>query len=340
MSRGFADFSRPTEGDPRWLETNWFSAFTADGTIRLHIWVGFRTNLGVAFTKIYAYSAGSTSVADMEFHDSRYQQPIGGARLADYRLASGLTVKGAPAPDHYRVVHRTRRFEAHLDYRAMMPPADLSVTTVARDVNGFMAFHRPADPTAAVPAGLSGRSGDEPMGHIDQTMWVTGHLLLDGVRHEVDGPANRDHSWSPRAEAGHDTGTFDMFHFGRELTVLTHTAEHPRDGAVESVVTNAYVLRGDQVRRVTGATMTYHRAGLRTERLTLEVDDETGEHHRIDGVSRAGLEFDGGQNVYQVFDLLDCTWNGRTGIGETLWHADVSTLNAAAAARRRAAAAV
>jgi len=326
MTRGYADFARPAYRDYRWLETHWFSATTTHERLRVHFWTGFRTNLDVAATKVYAYSATTTDVLDMDFLDTQYHLPIGAARLSDFSLASGLSVRGRPAPDHYELSYRSRcgRMRADLEYTAVMPPVELEFTRIdggdGKDgaSSGFAAFHR-------------GGAG-EPTGHIDQTMRVTGEVELDGVIHSVDCLSSRDHSWSPRAEFRNSCGSFDELHFGAELTMLAHTAEH--DGGWP-MVTNAYVLRRGEVRRVAKASVTYEREGLRTTGLRYDIVDESDERYQISARTRCSAALDAGQNQYMIVGQLDALWDGRPGQGEFMWHDDVTTLQRRRADERR-----
>lgn len=325
MPRSYADFARPTYREPRWLETQWFSAMTTSG-IRLHFWMGFRTNLGVAVSKVYAYSGMCESVLDMDMADMQYHAPIGASRLSDFALLSGVTVRGRKVPDRYTLTYRSKcgRMTAELEFSALMAPADLSLTAVRGAERGFTAFHgRAAD---SLP---ENRTGEEPYGHIDQTMKVAGLVSLDGEHHEVDCVANRDHSWSPRAEFRHGTGTFDLFHFGSALTLLTHTGA----GETGPYVSNAYVLAEGQVRAVVRAEVDYRRDGFRTTEVRYVVEDTEGRSYDIRGTQRASAVIDGGQNILLVMDLLDATWDGHTGYGEIQWHDDIMRLQGV---RRRA----
>lgn len=321
MTRSYADFIRPAYRDYRWLETHWFSATTKHERLRVHFWVGFRTNLDVAATKVYAYSASTSCVLDMDFLDTQYHLPIGAARLSDFSLPSGLSVRGCPAPDRYELRYRSRcgRMRADLEFTAVMPPVDLEFTKIDNSASGFAAFHR----TTA--------TGDS-VGHIDQTMRVTGEVELDGVIHSVDCLSNRDHSWSPRAEFRNSCGSFDELHFGDELTVLAHTVERERGWPM---VTNAYVLRRGQVRRVSKASVTYDRDGLRTESLRYDVVDETDERYQISARTRCSAALDAGQNQYMVVGQLDAVWDDRPGQGEFMWHDDISALQRRRADERR-----
>ncbi|MEV8195341.1 MULTISPECIES: DUF7064 domain-containing protein [Rhodococcus] len=326
MSRSYGDFSRPSYRDPRWMETHWFSA-TTESNIRLHFWTGFRLNTGVATTKIYAFSRMCDSVLDMEMCDMQYNSPIGNARLADFTLDSGIRVKGQ-APHTYDLTYRShcRRMQADLHFEALMPPVNLEFTKLADGPEGFVAFHRTAGQGAP-----TNRTGTEPYGHIDQTMRVTGTVIIDGTEHRVDCISNRDHSWSPRAEVAHTIGTFDLIHFGDELTLLTHTGERP-DGSPE--VSHGYILRDGRPLRLNKAEVSYTRVGLRITGLRYEVIDEEGTSYVITGTARASAEIDGGQNIFLVMGLFDCEWEGRTGYGEVQWHDYISRLQGVRAAER------
>jgi hypothetical protein len=327
MPRSFGDFARPTYAEPRWMETQWFSAVTKDSMIRLHIWVGFRTNLGVATSKVYAFSTMCDEMLDMDLNDMQYHQPIGSQRLGDFSLVGGVSSKAHPAPDRYTVGYRSRsgRMTARLELTALMPPVDLAYTAIAGARAGFTAFHKKNDPDAP-----DIRAGEEPVGHIDQTMRVTGTIVLDGQTHEVDCVSNRDHSWSPRAEFYHRIGTFDLFHFGEELTLLTHTGETESG---EPFVTNGYLLEEGRVQRLTEAHVRYEKEGRRTRRVEYRVTGEDGAVREITGTARASAEIDGGQNILLVMDLFDAAWDGRTGYGEIQWHDDIMRVQGV---RRRA----
>ncbi|ORB31761.1 DUF7064 domain-containing protein [Mycolicibacterium parafortuitum] len=327
MSRSYAEFARPSYRDPRWLETHWFSALTTDG-IRLHFWMGFRLNTGVATTKVYAFSQFCDSVLDMEMCDMQYNSPIGAARLSDFSLDSGVSVKGRPAPRVYDLTYRSAcgRMTAELTFEALMEPADLSATKIPDGPEGFVAFHR--GPRRDAPAN---RTGTEPSGHIDQTMAVRGSVTIDGIAHEVDCVANRDHSWSPRAEVGHTIGTFDLVHIGNELTLLTHTGESA-DG--EPRVSHGYVLRDKEFRALKAAQVSYRREGLRIVGFDYRVVDERDVEYHITGRARGSAEIDGGQNIYLVMGLFDCEWDGRTGYGEVQWHDYITRMQGVRAAQR------
>ena len=319
MPRSYKDFARPSYREDRWLETQWFTAWTEAG-MRLHFWAGFRTNLDVATSKVFAVSEVAQSILDMDYCDQQYHMPMGSARLSRFTLWSGLTVEAHPAPREWTLRYRSPcgRLTADLEITAMMEPVDLSWTAIEGAGKGFVGFHHTGD-----RGRLETRTGDEPVGHVDQTIKVVGEVTIDGERQAVDCVAQHDHSWSPRAEYRHSPGNFDMFHFGDELTLLSQTRQEA-DGS--AVVTHAYVLAGKEVRKVRDIAVRYHRSGFRIVRVEYDVTDETGEQYRITGEQRSGFEIDMGPNTYISFDQFTCSWAGRTGLGETQWHHEIMAL--------------
>ncbi|MFE5706096.1 hypothetical protein [Rhodococcus koreensis] len=329
MPRSYVDFARPTFREYRWLETSWFSAWTETG-MRLHFWTGFRTNLGVATTKVFAVSTVADTLLDMDYCDQQYHIPYGDdTRLSDYSLWSGISVKGRPAPKKWDLAYRSPdgRLTADLEISALMAPVEISWSEVAGAGEGFVGFHKSAG--SSLP---DSRAGQEPTGHVDQTVRVVGHVVIDGETQAVDCVAQRDHSWSPRAEFRHAPGNFDQVHFGEDLTLLTMVTQRA-DGSPDP--THAYVLRDNKPRRVREISVRYHREGFKTRRVEYDVTDETGERYELVGEQYASMEIDMGPNIYVVFDQLRFQWEGREGLGETQWHHEVMKLQRERRAARR-----
>ena len=317
----WTDFHRPAFRDQRWLETSWFGFWVPEHGIRGHIRAAFRTNQEVVFSMVNIYSRGG-GVLDMDFFDSQMHVPLGRSdRYSDFSLTSGLSYKGHPAPNHYtvRFHSRCKRVQLDLEYEALMPPADLSFTTLADGPAGFAAFHR--------------ESGfDVPTGHIDQTFRARGTLVMDGDRYDVDCVSNRDQSWSPRAEFNSLAGTFDNFHFGEEMTFSAQALERPYGTAQ---VSQAYILLGSELRRVKRAEVTYKRTGLVTDSIHYDVEDETGAIHSIDADTSYAINQDQGSNGVTVMNYCIPRWNGKTGYGECMWHWDIPEMQRIVRAARK-----
>lgn len=70
------------------------------------------------------------------------------------------------------------------------PTATLTAEVELRAVSGMFG----GEPTERIE-----RPGEEfAKGHTEQLVRATGHLTVDGVRHDLDGAGLRDHSWGPR----------------------------------------------------------------------------------------------------------------------------------------------
>lgn len=303
------EFHRPAYRDWRWLETSWFGFFVPDAGLRGHLRAAFRLNQGTAFSMANIYSRGG-GVLDMDFFDSQMHVPIGPTdRHCDFRLASGLEVRGRRAPMEYRVDFTSRcgRVVAGLEYEALMEPADLKVTTLDAEA-GFAAFHRQQ------------KMSSPPTGHIDQTFRVRGSVCIDGDRYDVNCVSNRDQSWSPRSEFKSLCGTFDNIHFGEDLTVCVQAVESPV-GAPR--ITHGYVLRGSEVRRLKSADVQYRRRGLTPTAMKHVLTDETGETYEIESTVPYAICQDQGSNGLTVMGYALPEWGDQKGYGETMWHWDI-----------------
>jgi hypothetical protein len=317
----YTDFHRPAYRDYRWLETCWFSFFEPRHEIRGHLRAAFRSNMDVAFGMVNIYSRGG-GVLDMDFYDSQMHLPMGSSRYADFSLSNGLSVRGHPAPDAYQVVFKSRckRVTLDLEYTALMSPAGLAFTRVAGTSGGFAAFHKH-------------QHGETSIGHVDQTFRVKGSLRIDDDRFEISCVSNRDHSWSPRGEFRNSCGTFDVLHFGEELSILMQASEREL-GRPE--VTHGYVLRKSELRALKAATVQYERDGILTRNAHYDLLDSAGERWEIAAPVRHSVGQDQGSNGYTVMNYCTPTWAGTLGVGESMWHWDIPAMQRLIRAARSA----
>jgi len=110
--------------------------------------------------------------------------------------------------------------------------------------------------------------------HYDQTGHVTGTVVLDGERIDVDCYAMRDRSWGPRTERGYRRVGY-TWAASPETSLLTFTA--PGDGP-EETVHSGYVRRDGELAQIAGGTRVVSRdpgTGWVTG-IDLEVVDELG----------------------------------------------------------------
>ena len=304
-----ARFHQPAFHDPTWTETNWFGFFVPEARLRGSVYALFRPNLGVARVAILVYSRPGESPLDLDYLDDRSAVPIPPDNLDDYRLNNGLAVRMTVPMEEWRIRYDGRHDTAFdLVLTAMTPPISTLESQVAGAGPGYAVFNRP------------GTAGATPIGHIDQTMWVTGEARVRGRTHRVDFPSNRDHSWSPRREWGHNVcGNFDEGHFGRDLSFHVQTRNDPLE---TGNVTHGYVVRRGESRRLAAGAGRYVYDGWRISALTYDLEDEAGETYRIVG-EPVSWTHDLLSGSYAVTAVVRWRWEGEVGWGDFKWHWDV-----------------
>jgi hypothetical protein len=305
-------FHEPAYRNASWLETNWFSFLVPEHNLRGHIYGGFRTNIGVVFSQIHVWSHDSQSVLDFDYWDSQVHLPLPPCNLDHYRLANGLEVEMREPLKRYSLSYDGFG-DTHfrLEYDALMPAVDSRETKLPTGVD-FSHFH-------AVDPSLAGT-----VGHIDQTLAVSGEVVIKGKRYEVKFPTNRDHSWSPRPEHGHGRGYFDEGYFSEDyfFHVQTHN-ERPE----EANVTNGYVFDHGELLALKAGVGRYETDGWLTRRLEYELEDERGRTHRFVGEPTATTWLPTWPNQCNIGAVVRWTSDGDEGWGEYKWHWEVTDMH-------------
>jgi hypothetical protein len=239
--------------------------------------------------------------------------PMPPDNLDNFRLEHGVAVKMVEPLSRWQV-----RYEGlhdtvfDLEATGLHPPLDTSETRVPNSRPGYTAFHR-VD------------SGTKRVGHIDQTMNMEGQVRVNGVTYAVDFPAQRDHSWSPRAEFNHRIrGNFDDAHFGKDLTFQLQTRNDTFDSGE---VTNGYILKNGKPTRLKAGSARYKTDRWLLRQLDYELEDIDGKTYRITGRPQTRFENSSG-NAYSAIGFTEWTYEGETGIGEYRWHWDVQLMQA------------
>ncbi|TDC91577.1 hypothetical protein [Actinomadura sp. 7K507] len=160
------------------------------------------------------------------------------------------------------------------------------------------------------------RPGEPPYpkaSHYDQTGRISGHILLDGERIDVDCHAMRDRSWGPRHERGYRRVGY-TWAASPDLSFLTYTA--PRGPGAEHVY-SGYVRRDGQVARIVDGRREVERdpAENWVTAISVEVRDELGRvtQARAEGTSRLVLP---GATSLCLCTCLRWTVEGQTLTGE------------------------
>ncbi len=288
--------------------------------MRGHIYALFRTNLGVCRSMVQIFSRMQTHVLAMDYLRDDYHIPIPEGDLDDYHLANGLRVVMTKPLEEWTVQFddgRGNRLD--LVQTALMPPVSITELAVPDSGVGYAVFQR--HDTAALETG-----------HIDQTMHVEGEVTINGRTLRVDFPSNRDHSWSPRREYGHNVmGNFDEAHFGsgngkgRDLSFLLQTRN---DTLERGTVTHGYLREGREVIPFKAGVGRYHFENWTLTALEYELEDAKGRTFILRGEPVSTVE-SYQVNAFAVYGMVRWTLDGEIGWGDFKWHWDVQKMQAA-----------
>lgn len=241
-------------------ETFWFSFWVPERGIGAWLYSGIRPNAGVATGGLWLWDRHGADPWEIPFYEqfSWLKLPA----VADSRrvvLANGNSVTTVESGMVYDLGYDDRqRLTAELRFTGLERPVPLRPGT-------------PPYPKAA---------------HYDQTGRVTGHVVLDGERIEVDCYAMRDRYWGTRKERGYRTVGYSWLADG-DQSVLAFSTPTP---VGEDEVYAGYLRRGDKVSRVVSGLRSVRRdpqRGWITD-MNLDVEDEDGNRFsaRGDAVSR------------------------------------------------------
>ncbi|WP_256789310.1 hypothetical protein [Frankia sp. AvcI1] len=272
-------------------ETFWFSFFVPDRALGAWLYASVKHNAGGTAGGCWIWDATGSAPWDIPFYEQfahlkAPSQPSPG-RLT---FPTGMTVQvREPATSYHLGYDDRRRCRVDLRFDALEPPVPL---------------RRGAPPYPKAS-------------HYDQTGHVTGHLLLDGERVEIDCHAMRDRSWGPRAERGYRRVGY-TWAASPGLSLLTYTSPQAHQGGtVPERVHSGYVRRDGTLARIVEGRRAVHRDPAHgwITGVDLEVVDEHGRATvgRAEGTSRMILP--GGTSVC-INTALRWTVDGRTLHGE------------------------
>jgi hypothetical protein len=310
-------FHQPTYRDYRWLETNAFSWTIPEAHMRSNIWLAFRTNLGVVEAAVFIYSNPDPTggLLGNDYLDHRHHMPIPTQNLDHYQLANGVEVRMTKPMEEWELRYDgSHDTVLDLRFQALMPPVHIAETGTDDAEQATIRY-----------------------GHLDQMMSVTGHVRVRGRGFDVDWPAWRDHSWSPRPESSSSgygsaiSSNFDYGSFGNEFSFFVQT-RNQWDCIERGVITNGYVLDNGTVLRIKHGEGRYSFApnGWVTTGVEYELEDERGRTHIFRGEPKSFGRF-------PITSHLACIrWtdqSGEVGWGEYLWHGDLYRMQEQLAAR-------
>lgn len=269
----------PSGTERMWTETNYFGFEIPSVPMHVGLYALFRPNLGVVNSAIFVNSRRVTASWEIDYWDSRAYLPMpASGSLLDVALTNGLRI---------RCLEPNRLWE--LDF-ADGGPLEVHVRFEAL-MKGFDIHDPDMDPRAhSAKDDLS--AGAAYAGHFDMTGAVTGHVVVNGTRHEVDWMSTMDHSWGVREERQLGTMTWLQAHFSRDLAVHAMFAFDPTigpDRPFDIDLTHGYVMdHGEGVGLAEGSGRVT-RCGMYAETITLDLLDAQDRRWELRGEAQTAF---------------------------------------------------
>lgn len=163
------EFHPPTDDNPYWTETCWFTFTVPERRMSGQLYPFFRTNQKVAAGGAYFWDDRGSEPWNCLWAKNFWHLPIPDQPLSDIRLPNGIHYQCLEAQHRYRI-----RFD---DPDADEIHVDLEFTSVAAP--HYLGAH-----------------------HLDQPGRYTGTIQLRGETIPVDSYGFRDRSWGPRSQFG------------------------------------------------------------------------------------------------------------------------------------------
>lgn len=267
----------PASADRMWTETNYFGFDVPGVPMHVGLYALFRPNLGTVNSAIFVNSRRIDASWEADFWDSRAYLPMpASGSLLDYELANGLSI---------RCLEPNRVWELRYDnggslavdvrFEALMEPFDI---------------HDPDMDPRARGTGRDDLSASAAYaGHFDMTGAVTGHLVLHGVRHEVDALSTMDHSWGVRQERQLGTMTWLQCHFSRDFALHAMFGFDPTigpDRPFRADLTHGYVLDHGKAVGLKDGSARMTRSGMYSETLSLHLVDAHDRVYDVEGTAQ------------------------------------------------------
>lgn len=281
-------FHEPTDDDPAWTETCWFTFTVPERDLSAQLYPFFRPNLGVAAGGAYVWDPSGDQVWSCRYAKNFWHLPLPAEPLTDLALANGI---------RYRTLEPERRYHVAYD-----------------DPDGD-ALHIDVTFTGLTPPS---RLGDS---HLDQPCRVEGRIVLDGEEIGVDGFGFRDRSWGPRSQVGEMLVGGFAAHGGYSYATASetdafHTITMDWGEGCRSI--HGFLLRdGTRSPLAEGLREVVERdADGFGARVRITGTDELGRELHAEGVTRNRLVFPINPNLLTVNCLTVWTFGGVTAVGE------------------------
>ncbi|CAN5476616.1 hypothetical protein BH10ACT1_BH10ACT1_23900 [soil metagenome] len=281
------EFHPPTDEDPYWAETCWFTFSVPERNLSGQLYPFFQPNLGVLSAAAYVWDRHGSQAWNCRYGKNFWHLPIPVQPLSDIQLPNGI---------RYRTVEPLTRYEIGFDD----PDAD--------DLHIDLTF------TAVGPPNLLAGS------HLDQPGHYRGTIVLDGEEIPVDGYGFRDRSWGSRSQFGDTMHGAD--HGGYSYATASaddgfHAITMEFGGTCLGI--HGYLVRDGVWSKLASATREVLERDPDTGfplRVVLDIVDEAGRTLHAEGSCRNGIVLPLNPNLLTFNALTEWSFDGLTAFGE------------------------
>lgn len=293
------DFHTPSDADPFWNETVWFSFTIPERNIQGYVYPWVRANQKLLGGGVWVWDHSAHQPWDILFWDNQYNLPFEvTGDLRDIRFPNGISIQCLKANSDYRVQYEHPELQLDFTFEAIMEPLVL-----ARSETGLFAAH------------------------VDQPGRVRGTMSLRGEKIDFDAHAVRDRAWGPRVEDRDLRMAY--LHGSAERNAFLAFA-HPDDASdpsarvIEAPISAGYLLRDGEAAVLVDGLRRIERPGDWPTLVHVEAVDSLGRRLEAKGECVNRLSF---TNIPWMFNWCSLTrweFDGVVGWGEDqdVWHLD------------------
>lgn len=271
------EFHTPIPTPVDWAETNFFGFYIPNQRIMGSIYTVARPGVGACVSDIVIYGGLSADRLDALHYDVGQHFPLPES-LGDYSFSNGLRVHAIKPPRDYQIDYVGRNgVEFHLNYRGLMEPFDI------HDSENNPRSHSEGDRDGTSGHGAAYRN------HFDMSAHVTGELILNGHRMDIDCIDTMDHSWGPRTEFYQHQMGWIHAHFSENLALHVIVNFNTRARRCEQFqLAHGYILRDGQVHAIVDASFDVDRLGRQITALEIKATDTSGRSITVQGAAISG----------------------------------------------------
>ena len=277
----------PSGDDPNWSESGWFGFYIPERNLNGFIYYFHDVRTGVSGGGPALWDPSGEHVYDCLFYDWRWHQPPTGLlEYRDFTLPNSLRHEVLEPMQRYRLSYSLLGLDLDLEWSAMMPPHEMGHGN-----------------DASVPR------------HFDQPGQMTGTVVLNGERLDIDCYSMRDRTWGPHRPGARRSGDYLWAIASPESHWHAITVASNEPGV--DMLAGGYLMRDGELGELTkGRRQVLQRRTGAPVRVVFDAEDNRGRELHAEGEVRTVLRWLGWPGRMTDWTLTDWRWDGQQGFGE------------------------